>query len=193
MQRVTMTDVYEEIGRWAPWDTAEEWDNVGVLVQGPDEVVTGICCMLDITPEAVAWAAEKGCNLVLSHHPVIFRPMKKLSRESVPAVLVRNGDAAGTVGGARARLAGYIGCLDGRRENGSDGSGCIRCRRRFLAAGTGGWCRLLGDWRDEPSRGTGCTAGGHGGGCGHTLRHGKMDRAGDGGASAQAVPGIAGL
>ena len=59
MQRVTMTEVYEEIGRWAPWDTAEEWDNVGVLVQGPDEVVTGICCMLDITPEAVAWAAEK--------------------------------------------------------------------------------------------------------------------------------------
>ena len=94
MQRVTMTEVYEEIGRWAPWDTAEEWDNVGVLVQGPDEVVTGICCMLDITPEAVAWAAEKVCNLVLSHHPVIFRPMKKLSRESVPAVLVRNGVTA---------------------------------------------------------------------------------------------------
>lgn len=94
MQRVTMTEVYEEIGRWAPWDTAEEWDNVGVLVQGPDEVVTGICCMLDITLEAVAWAAEKGCNLVLSHHPVIFRPMKKLSRESVPAVLVRNGVTA---------------------------------------------------------------------------------------------------
>ena len=38
MQRVTMTEVYEEIGRWAPWDTAEEWDNVGVLVQGPDAV-----------------------------------------------------------------------------------------------------------------------------------------------------------
>lgn len=94
MQSVKLEDLYRAMGEWAPWDTAEDWDNVGVLVQGAEENITGVCCTLDITPEAVVWAAQNKCNLLLSHHPVIFRPMKMLAHESVPAQLIRHGITA---------------------------------------------------------------------------------------------------
>lgn len=93
MQSVKLETLYEALGQWAPWDTAEEWDNVGILVRGSAEV-TGVCCALDITPETVSWAAEHGCNLILSHHPVIFRPLKALDRQSVPALLIQHGITA---------------------------------------------------------------------------------------------------
>ena len=94
MQNTTVAEIYRAIGEWAPWETAEEWDNVGILAQGPEDEVTGVCCALDITPQTVDWAAAQGCNLMLSHHPVIFHPLKRLERDSAPAALLRHGMTA---------------------------------------------------------------------------------------------------
>ena len=73
---------------YAPFETAEAWDNAGVLVRC-GEAVTGVLCALDITPATVDEARAAGCNVIVSHHPVIFRPLKALSERDVPALLVR--------------------------------------------------------------------------------------------------------
>ncbi len=85
MRDVLIEELVDWMGAWAPWDTAEEWDNCGLLVRTADRV-TGAVCALDITPEAIAFAREKGCNTLVSHHPVIFHPLKQLCAQQ-PAML----------------------------------------------------------------------------------------------------------
>jgi dinuclear metal center YbgI/SA1388 family protein len=62
----------------APSHTAEEWDNVGLLVDVGSEV-TGVVTALDATPEAIAFVKEKGANLLVTHHPVIFQAPKSIT------------------------------------------------------------------------------------------------------------------
>lgn len=83
--QTSVRELKEWMDAWAPWETAEPWDNAGVLVES-GAAVTGVVCCLDITAGAVAFAREKGCNTLLSHHPVIFHPLKALSAGQ-PAVL----------------------------------------------------------------------------------------------------------
>lgn len=87
----TVGDLAAFIDRIAPFDTAEPWDNVGLLVGSPEAPLTGILVTLDVTPEAVAEAARLGYSALMSHHPVIFNPLKRLAAESVPALCIRNG------------------------------------------------------------------------------------------------------
>lgn len=60
----------------APCALAEEWDNVGTLVDCGREV-SGVMTALDITGTTIAEAAEAGCELIVSHHPVIFHPLRR--------------------------------------------------------------------------------------------------------------------
>lgn len=62
----------------APKDIAEDYDNVGLLVGSSDAAVTAVMLCVDVTPDVVKEAAKRGCNLIVSHHPVIFRPIKNL-------------------------------------------------------------------------------------------------------------------
>lgn len=84
----SLTQLAEFLGQLAPVETAESWDNVGTLVRCGD-TVQGVLCALDITPAVVDEASALGCNVIVAHHPVIFRPFKTLAKEDVPARLVR--------------------------------------------------------------------------------------------------------
>ena len=66
-----------------PFSTAASWDNVGLLVGCRDTEVTKIMLALDITQNVIEEAEKEGCNLIISHHPVIFHPIKRVvdSRE----------------------------------------------------------------------------------------------------------------
>ena len=64
---------------FAPTDTAMDFDNVGLLVGDKNTAVTKALVALDITSQTVQEAKEIGCELIISHHPVIFNPVKKLS------------------------------------------------------------------------------------------------------------------
>lgn len=90
---VTIEQIYQAVGAWAPWDTAEEWDNAGLLVRCSGEV-TGVLCALDITREAIAAAKAAGCNTIVSHHPVVFRAMKSFDAEGPLETLLREGVSA---------------------------------------------------------------------------------------------------
>lgn len=87
---VTVQEILQELKAFAPPELACSWDNVGLLVDAGrpvDKVLTA----LDITAAVVEEAAQEGCQLIVSHHPVIFDPMKRITAEDIPALLLKNG------------------------------------------------------------------------------------------------------
>lgn len=72
-------DVVQYLGEWAPQAYAESYDNVGLLVGNPLNKITGVLVSLDCTEAVVAEAVQKGCNLIVSHHPIIFKGIKSLT------------------------------------------------------------------------------------------------------------------
>ena len=87
---MTVQEIYEIINDFAPFETACEWDNAGFLVGDGSREITGILLAMDVTKEAVAEAKEKGCNLIISHHPIIFRGIKSVKSDSVVYMCIRN-------------------------------------------------------------------------------------------------------
>ena len=59
-----------------------DWDNVGLLVGRGDREVHRVLVALDVSPDVAAEAAETGTDLIVSHHPVIFHPVKALTDQS---------------------------------------------------------------------------------------------------------------
>lgn len=78
----------------APTDTAMDFDNVGLLVGNKNAIVTKVLVTLDITDKVVLEAEKMGCELIISHHPVIFNPIKKLEITTVPYLLASKGISA---------------------------------------------------------------------------------------------------
>ena len=75
----TVADVVRVLHRWADPSLQADYDNSGLLVGEPDAPVTRVLVSLDCTEAVVAEAAEWGAQLVVSHHPVVFKPMKRLT------------------------------------------------------------------------------------------------------------------
>ena len=63
---------------YAP-DTAASWDSVGLQVGDPDAAVTTAMTSLDVTAEVLAEARDRSVDLVISHHPLLFRPLERNS------------------------------------------------------------------------------------------------------------------
>ena len=79
---------------FAPTASAMDFDNVGLLVGDKDQAVSRVLLSLDITAGVVDEAAALGCELILSHHPVIFQPLKRMGARDVPYLLAQRGIAA---------------------------------------------------------------------------------------------------
>ena len=117
----TPQQVLEILQQLAPAELACHWDNVGLLVDA-GRPVTAIATALDITPAVVEEAALNGCQLIVSHHPVIFDPLKRLSAGDVPALLLQNGISAicmhtnldAAEGGVNDTLSDLLGIRDRR-------------------------------------------------------------------------------
>ena len=90
----TIREVQAILQQKAPFESAEVWDNAGLLAGNPDTAVSGILLTLDITPQAVDFAADNGFALIISHHPVIFHPLRRLTPDGAPYALARRGVAA---------------------------------------------------------------------------------------------------
>lgn len=115
----TVRQVYEAMQAIAPLELAEHWDNPGLLVDCGGQMHR-VLAALDITPEVVAEAAAKQCEMIVSHHPVIFDPLKKIGPQDVPFQLVQAGISAicmhtnldAAEGGVNEVLAGIFGMRD---------------------------------------------------------------------------------
>ena len=80
----TIRDILDCFETFAPAETAMAFDNVGLLVGDGSTAISRALLALDITAPVVREAAQKHCGLIISHHPVIFQPLKHLSAQSVP-------------------------------------------------------------------------------------------------------------
>jgi dinuclear metal center YbgI/SA1388 family protein len=63
----------------APLSLQESYDNAGLIVGNPQTDVTGILVTLDSTEAVIDEALAKGCNLIVAHHPIVFKGLKKLN------------------------------------------------------------------------------------------------------------------
>jgi len=75
-------EIVSFLKRFAPLDLAADWDNVGLLLGDTHSTVQRILTCLTITPEVVAEAIETNTQLIVTHHPILFRPTQKLSSEN---------------------------------------------------------------------------------------------------------------
>ena len=129
---VTAQEILRELKAFAPTELACNWDNVGLLVDA-GRPVSRVLTALDITADVVREAAAQSCELIVSHHPVIFDPLKRIAADDVPALLLQNGISAicmhtnldAAPGGVNDTLADTLGMArEGRREF-ADGCGRI--------------------------------------------------------------------
>ena len=80
---VKVKDIIAEIEKIAPPELAEEWDNSGLQLGDVEKDVRKLLVTVDITKDVVETAAEEGCDMILSHHPLIFRPIKNIAAGEV--------------------------------------------------------------------------------------------------------------
>jgi dinuclear metal center YbgI/SA1388 family protein len=67
------------INKLAPTYLAEEWDNVGLLVGRKEKMVSKILIALDLTEDVLNEAIEIECDIIITHHPLIFKPLKNIT------------------------------------------------------------------------------------------------------------------
>ena len=72
-------EVLSALERFAPLPLQESWDNAGLQVGLTETEVSGALLCLDVNEKIVDEAIQKGCNLVVSHHPLMFRGLKTIS------------------------------------------------------------------------------------------------------------------
>src|SRR5688572_32156389 len=76
---ITIREVVDHLERVAPPSYQEDYDNSGLITGNLDQRVTSALLSLDCTEEVIGEAKANGSNLVISHHPIIFRGLKKLT------------------------------------------------------------------------------------------------------------------
>ena len=90
-------DIVGAIEEFAPRGVQESWDNSGLLIGGPEDDVKGVLVGFDCTVELIQEAVERGCNMVVTHHPLIFHGLKHIGPEdpvgATVIAAVRNGVA----------------------------------------------------------------------------------------------------
>lgn len=79
---MTIQNIASHLNSWAPASTAEDYDNTGLLYGNPEAALSRILVSLDATEEVVEEAISKNCQLIISHHPILFKGLKKFNRRS---------------------------------------------------------------------------------------------------------------
>ena len=72
-------EITDAIERFAPLALQEGYDNAGLVVGDPEREVGRALLAVDVTEEVLAEAEREGCDLVVTHHPIVFHPLKRLN------------------------------------------------------------------------------------------------------------------
>lgn len=76
------SDIMNIINEVAPAQCACDWDHVGLLLGRPDKSVQKILVTLDVTEEVADYAAEQQVDMIVSHHPLLFTPVDRITSET---------------------------------------------------------------------------------------------------------------
>ncbi|MBE5997901.1 MAG: Nif3-like dinuclear metal center hexameric protein [Lachnospiraceae bacterium] len=74
-------EIIQELEKRYPKQYAVEWDNVGLLVGDEEKEVNTVFCALDLTDETLSEALDAGADLIVTHHPMLFRPVGRIVRQ----------------------------------------------------------------------------------------------------------------
>ena len=77
-ERVKIKAVFDALEQFAPLPLQEDWDNAGLQTGLTETEASGALLCLDVNEKIVDEAIAKGCNVVVSHHPLIFRPLRQI-------------------------------------------------------------------------------------------------------------------
>ncbi len=89
-----VSDFFTYIDSFSPFSMQEKWDNSGMLVGDETREVTRAAVALDITKEAVEYAEQVGAELIISHHPVIFKAQKNFLKGDISFEMALRGISA---------------------------------------------------------------------------------------------------
>ena len=84
----TVADIAALLEQFAPNDLAEDWDNVGLLVGDRHSEVARLMTCLTITPASAAEAIDRKADLIVAHHPLPFRPLRRLTSDTTEGRLL---------------------------------------------------------------------------------------------------------
>ena len=120
----TVCEIWNVLSKWAPPGLAESWDNIGLQVGDPNAPVQRLMVALDATENVLEAASEQKVRMVLTHHPLLFRPVSSLDiskqlprllagflRKSI-ALAAAHTNLDSTVGGVSDLLANALGLSD---------------------------------------------------------------------------------
>ncbi len=86
---VKIKEVIAALENFAPLPLQESYDNAGLQIGLTEAEVSGALLCLDVTEDVVSEAVDLGCNLIVSHHPVLFRPLRRVCDETMVQRVVR--------------------------------------------------------------------------------------------------------
>ena len=84
----TINQITSFLESFAPLRLAEDWDNVGLLVGRRKSEVRRIMTCLTVTPDSATEAIERQADLIVTHHPMPFKPLKKITTDNVPGQML---------------------------------------------------------------------------------------------------------
>lgn len=79
---IRLQEVISFLREFAPPELAEDWDNVGLLIGDPADDIRSVLTCLTLTPNVADEAISRGVQLIVTHHPVLFRPVQRLTTET---------------------------------------------------------------------------------------------------------------
>src|SRR5450432_2608328 len=137
-----ISEIIQHLEYHTPLEFQEEYDNSGLIAGDTDSECTGILISLDCTENVVHEAIRRNCNLIISHHPLVFRPIRNLVPKNGPAktlVAAIKADIAiyavhtnldNIISGVNATIADKLGLLNRRflhprNDKQTSGSGLI--------------------------------------------------------------------
>jgi len=85
---VRIKDIFQWIDSWAPFRYAESWDNCGLQVGNPESSVTRVLVALDPASCVLREAQELGSQCVVTHHPLLLRPINSVRTDSWPGSII---------------------------------------------------------------------------------------------------------
>ncbi len=140
---MTISDITTFLETIAPAHLQESYDNAGLIVGDPATKVTGVLTSLDCTETIIEEAKARGCNLVVAHHPIVFRGLKRFNganyvertvikaiRENIAIYAIHTNLDNVRSGGVNERIAQRLGLVNLRllapkNEEGTVGSGMV--------------------------------------------------------------------
>lgn len=146
---MTVGEITRALEAFAPLDIQESWDNSGLLIGSPQDPVHGVLVGFDCTLELIEEAVEKGCDMVVTHHPLIFKGIRRInSGDPVGAAVMKAVQKGVAVYAAHTTADKVIGGVSGAMARRLDLKDV-----EFLEPGPEGFgLGLVGNWA-EPKTG----------------------------------------